>query len=206
MTATLERARAAHLTQDLETAATTYRTLLPAEAVEALHALGLLHMAQDDPAAALALIEAAHRLAPEGRSAHNLAIVLKRLGRNDEAIAREREAVAQYPDYVPAWLGLAEMLAESGACGDASAVLVAFADRALRAGDRDAVQQATERLVALDADHPSVLWLANLLHMAGWQETARQVLAIRLRAAPFAAPLERPMTSPATPPSPTPED
>jgi protein O-GlcNAc transferase len=184
MTATLERARAAHLTQDLETAATTYRTLLPAEAVEALHALGLLHMAQDDPAAALALIEAAHRLAPEGRSAHNLAIVLKRLGRNDEAIAREREAVAQYPDYVPAWLGLAEMLAESGACGDASAVLVAFADRALRAGDRDAVQQATERLVALDADHPSVLWLANLLHMAGWQETARQVLAIRLRAAP----------------------
>ncbi len=61
---------------------------------------------------------------------------------------------------------------------------MAFADRALRAGDRDLVRQATDCLVALDADHASLLWLANLLHMAGWDDDARRVLAIRLRAAP----------------------
>ncbi len=184
MLATLEQARAAHLAADLDTAEAAYRALLHPGAVEALHGLGLLHLARDEPEAALALIEAAHRLAPEGRSAHNLSIVLRRLGRHEAAIAREREAVAEYPDYVPAWFGLAGLLAESGACADASAVLVTFADRAMRAGDHDLVRAATDRLVALDADHPSLLWLANLLHMAGWRDDARRVLAIRLRAAP----------------------
>jgi len=184
MLATLEQARAAHRAQDLETAETAYRALLFPDAVEALHGLGLLHMARDDPAAALTLIEAAHRLAPEGRSAHNLSVVLMRLGRGDDAIARERESVAQYPDYVPAWFGLAGLLAESGARADASAVLVAFADRAIRSGDMALVREATNRLVALDADHASLLWLANLLHMAGSDDDARRVLAIRLRAAP----------------------
>ena len=184
MLATLEQALAAHQAQDLDTAETAYRALLSADAVEALHGLGLLYLARDDPAAALTLIEAAHRLAPQGRSAHNLAVVLRRLGRNEPAIARAREAVALFPDYVPSWFGLAEMLAASGARGDASAVLVAFADRAQRAGDRDLVREATDRLVALDADHPSLLWLANLLHMAGQDDDARRVLEIRLRAAP----------------------
>lgn len=184
MLATLEQARAAHHAHDLETAEAAYRALLSPDAIEALHGLGLLQLARNDAVAALTLIEAAHRLAPEGRSAHNLAVALKRLGRGDDAIARERDAVTQYPDYVPAWFGLAELLAESGARGDASAVLVAFADRAMRAGDTALVRDATNRLVALDADHPSLLWLANLLHMAGWQDDARRVLAIRLRAAP----------------------
>ncbi|MGA3398707.1 MAG: hypothetical protein ABSC95_05770 [Acetobacteraceae bacterium] len=184
MTATLEQARAAHHAHDLDTAESAYRTLLSPDAVEALHGLGLLHLARNDAAVALTLIETAHRLAPEGRSAHNLSVVLKRLGRREEAIAREREAVAQYPDYVPAWFGLAELLAEAGARGDASAVLVTFADRAMRSGDPDLVREATNRLVALDADHPSLLWLANLLHMAGQDDDARRVLAIRLRAAP----------------------
>ena len=184
MLATLEQARAAHLAADLDTAEAAYRALLHPGAVEALHGLGLLHLARDEPEAALALIEAAHRLAPEGRSAHNLSIVLRRLGRHEAAIAREREAVAEYPDYVPAWFGLSGLLAESGACADASAVLVTFADRAMRAGDHDLVRAATDRLVALDADHPSLLWLANLLHMAGWRDDACRVLAIRLRAAP----------------------
>jgi predicted O-linked N-acetylglucosamine transferase (SPINDLY family) len=184
MLATLEQARAAHQAQDLEAAETAYRALLFPDAIEALHGLGLLHVTRDDPATALTLIEAAHRLAPEGRSAHNLAAVLKRLGRREEAIARERESVTQYPDYVPAWFGLAELLAESGARGDAAAVLVAFADRATRSGDVALVHEASNRLVALDADHPSLLWLANLLHMAGSQDDSRRVLAIRLRAAP----------------------
>ena len=184
MLATLEQARAAHQAADLDTAEAAYRALLHSGAVEALHGLGLLHLARDDPEAALTLIEAAHRLAPEGRSAHNMSIVLRRLGRHEAAIAREREAVAQYPDYVPGWFGLADLLAESGARADASAVLVTFADRAMRAGDHDLVRAATDRLVALDADHASLLWLANLLHMAGWRDDARRVLAIRLRAAP----------------------
>ncbi len=184
MTATLDQARTAHQAHDLETAASAYRALLSPDAVGALHGLGLLYLAHDDPAAALSLIEAAHRLAPEGRSAHNLAMVLKRLGRSDDAIAREREAVVQHPDYVPAWFSLAGLLAESGTRGDASAVLVAFADRALRAGDTALVREATNRLVALDADDAALLWLANLLRLAGQDDDARRVLAIRLRAAP----------------------
>jgi protein O-GlcNAc transferase len=184
MLATLEQARAAHQAADLDTAEAAYRALLHPGAVEALHGLGLLHLARDDPEAALTLIEAAHCLAPEGRSAHNLSIVLRRLDRREAAIAREREAVTRHPDYVPAWFGLADLLAESGARAEASAVLVSFADRAMRAGNHDLVRAATDRLVALDADHASLLWLANLLHMAGWGDDARRVLAIRLRAAP----------------------
>ncbi len=184
MTATLEQARAAHLAHDLDTAATAYRALLSPDAVEALHGLGLLHLERGDPATALGMLETAHRLAPEGRTAHNLSVVLKRLGRRDDAIAREREAVAQFPDYVPAWLGLAGLLAEAGAGGEATAVLVTFADQAIRCGDHDLVREAIRRLVILDADHPSLLWLANLLHMVGWDDDARRVLAIRLRAAP----------------------
>ncbi|HEY3846489.1 MAG TPA: tetratricopeptide repeat protein, partial [Acetobacteraceae bacterium] len=184
MTATLEQARAAHQAHDLDAAETAYRALLSPDAVEALHGLGLVRLARDEPTAALTLIEAAHRLVPEGRSAHNLAVVLKRLGRVDDAVARAHEAVSQHPDYVPAWFGLAELLTESGARGDASAVLVAFADRALRSGDMALAREATNRLVALDADHASLLWLANLLHMAGHDDDARRVLAIRLRAAP----------------------
>jgi protein O-GlcNAc transferase len=184
MTATLEQARTAHHAHDLETAESAYRALLPPDAVEALHGLGLLRLVHNDMPAALTLIEAAHRLAPEGRSAHNLAAVLRRMGRSEDAIARAREATAQYPDYWPAWFGLADLLAESGAGGDASAVLVTFADRALRAGAQDLVREATNRLVALDADHASLLWLASLLHMAGQDDDARRVLAIRLRAAP----------------------
>ena len=64
------------------------------------------------PGGALTLIEAAHRLAPEGRTAHNLAMVLTRLGRTEDALARVREAIAEYPDYMPAWFGLASLLAE----------------------------------------------------------------------------------------------
>ena len=184
MLATLEEARAAHLVHDLAAAETAYRALLSRDAVEALHGLGLLYLARDDPAAALPLVEAAHRLATEGRTAHNLAIVLQRLGRTEDAVVRLREATVDYPDYIPAWFSLASLLAESGARGEATAVLVAFADRAVRAGDRALVRQATDRVVALGADHPSLLWLANLLHMAGFGDDAQRVLAVRLRAAP----------------------
>jgi protein O-GlcNAc transferase len=184
MLATLEQARAAHLAEDLETAAAAYRALLSPDAIEALHGLGLLHLARDDPAGALTLIEAAHRLAPEGRSAHNLAVVLTRLGRPGEALARVREAVAGYPDYVPAWFALVDLLVEAGARSEASAALVAFADRAARAGDKPLLGAATNRLVTLDADHPSLLWLANLLRMVDRDDDACRVLAIRLRAAP----------------------
>jgi predicted O-linked N-acetylglucosamine transferase (SPINDLY family) len=184
MHATLEQARAAHLANDLATAETAYRAVLSPDGIEALHGLGLLALSRDDAAAALPLIEAAHRLAPAGRSAHNLAMVLKRLGRTDAAIGREREATAQYPDYVPAWLGLADLLTETGARAEATAVLVAFADRAVRAGSQDLVRDAVERVLALDANHTSLLWLASLLRMGGQADAARRVLDIRLRAAP----------------------
>jgi protein O-GlcNAc transferase len=184
MTATLEKARAAHQADDLDTADSVYHALLSPDAAEALHGLGLLRLQRDEPAAALTLIETAHRAAPSGRSAHNLSVILKRLGRGDDAIARAREAVAQHPDYVPGWFCLADLLAESGARAEACATLVTFVDRAFRAGAQDHARRATNQLLALDADDPSLLWLANLLRMVGWNDDANRVLAIRLRAVP----------------------
>src|ERR1700744_3092257 len=99
----LEQARDAHLAGDLAAAEAGYRALLPDEAIEALHGLGLLALPRGDPAAGLPLVAAAHRLAPAGRTAHNLAMVLRRLDRIEAAIDCERAAVAQHPDYAPAW-------------------------------------------------------------------------------------------------------
>ena len=179
----LEQARLAHAAGDLAAAEAAYRSLLSPDAVEALHGTGLLRLA-DDPATAAVLIEAAHRLAPEGRTAHNLAIALQRLGRTADALARLREATQNHPDYIPAWFSLAALLAETGAPAEATSVLVAFADRAMRCGDTAMVREITDRIVALDADHPSLLWLANLLHIAGHEHDAQRVLAIPLRADP----------------------
>jgi len=184
MAATLDQARAAHLAGDLAGAEAAYRAVLSHDAAEALHGLGLVHLVRNDPAAALPLIEAAHRLAPEGRTAHNLSIVLKTLGRAEDAIACLCAATSEHPDYVPAWFSLAALLAETGARAEATSVLVSFADRAVRCGDTAMVRQATDRVAALDADHPSLLWLANLLHMAGDDDGAQRVLAVRLRAVP----------------------
>jgi len=184
MSATLEQARAAHLAGDFAGAEAVYRALVSDETVEALHGLGLLYLARGDYPAALPLIEAAHRLAPEGRSAHNLSIVLQRLGRTEDAIACLRTATREHSDYVPAWFGLAALLAETGARPEATSTLVTFADRAVRCGDTAMVREAVDRVVALDADHPSLLWLANLLHMSGDEAGAQRVLAVRLRRAP----------------------
>ncbi|HUB48492.1 MAG TPA: hypothetical protein VMB73_26250 [Acetobacteraceae bacterium] len=184
MNARLEQARAAHAAGDLSGADAAYRLLLPPDAVEALHGTGLLHLARGDLAAAAVLIEAAHRLMPDGRTAHNLALVLQRLGRTADALARLREATQNHPDYIPAWLSLATLLAETGARAEATSILVSFADRAMRCGDTSMVREVTDRIVALDADHPSLLWLANLLHIAGEEHESDRVLAIRLRADP----------------------
>ena len=184
MSTMLQHARAAHLAHVLAAAEAGYRALLPPDVVEALHGLGLLHLARDDPAAALPLIEAAQHLAPEGRTAHNLALALQRLGRTTDAIAHLRQATTDHPDYIPAWFCLAGLLAESGSPAAATAVLVQFADRAVRAGDDALVRQAADDIVALDADDASLLWLANLLHMAGREDDAQRVLGVRLRASP----------------------
>ena len=184
MDARLEQARAAHAAGDLAGAEAAYRRLLPSDAVEALHGLGLLRLAGDDPAAAAVLIESAHHLAPEGRTAHNLAVALQRFGRTADAMARLREATQNYPDYIPAWFSLAALLAEAGALAEATSVLVSFADRAVRRGDSAMLREITDRIEALNADHPSLLWLANLLQMAGYENDSKRVLALRLRSDP----------------------
>jgi protein O-GlcNAc transferase len=180
----LDDARAAQLAGDLEAANAAYRRLLPAGAAEALHGLGLVAQQRGELAAALACIEASHWLLPSARGAHNLAVVLARLGRTAEAMQRTREAIALDPTYVPARFGLATLLATAGAPRDAAGVLIDFADYALRAGDTAVAREAAQRVATLGADHPSLLWLANLMQMAGHEDEARRVLAIRLRASP----------------------
>jgi predicted O-linked N-acetylglucosamine transferase (SPINDLY family) len=180
----LAQAQSFHRDGDLRAAAAAYRALLPPDALEALHGLGLLHLAQGDAAAALPLLQAAYRLAPDARKGHNLAVGLAQHGLRADATAQAREVVARFPDYVPARFGLAALLAVSGAGTEAAGVLIAFAEHAMRAGDVAAARDAVARLGALDTDHPALLWLANLLHMAGQAAAARSVLAIRLRRAP----------------------
>ncbi len=51
------------------------------------------------------------------KARHNLAVVYRDQGRTAEAEAQWRAAVAERPDFVPAWLGLGEILSCLGALG-----------------------------------------------------------------------------------------
>jgi predicted O-linked N-acetylglucosamine transferase (SPINDLY family) len=184
MDMTLQGARAAHLAGDLDAAEAGFHAVLGTDGIEALQGLGLIRLARGDTVIARTMLEAAYRLAPDARAAHNLAVVLVRLGCIAEAIACTREAAALAPDYVPARFALAELLAKSGARTAASEELSQFAEQALRAGDTAVAEQTLQRLLALDADNPGLLWLANLLQMTGREAAARDVLAIRQRAVP----------------------
>jgi tetratricopeptide (TPR) repeat protein len=185
MDGTLEQARAALQVGSFDVAEAGFRAVLgDTDGIEALHCLGLIAQQRGDLAGSLMLIQAAHHLAPSARMAHNLAVVLSGLGRTDEAIAQALAAANLDLTYVPARFGLAALLVASGALSDAAGVLLRTAEKALRVGNQDVARQAVDQLLLINADHPSILMLANMLRMVGWETDAHRLLAIRLRVAP----------------------
>lgn len=165
----LDQARQALLEDRLDDAEAGFRSLLDPEA---LHGIGLIHFRRGDAAAAVPWIHTAHALEPTARSAHNLGLALTRIGRPSEGTALQRWAVANHPDYIPAWFALSD---------DDKDVMIELAERAARAGDQSVTRRA---IAAIHDDHPRLLRLANLLRMIGWTELCRAVLDIRLRADP----------------------
>jgi predicted O-linked N-acetylglucosamine transferase (SPINDLY family) len=72
----------------------------------ALHLLGLICEQRNDLDMAEGLLRRALTLSPHSRVAHNLGVVLMRMGRLDEAIVVYRQAIALEPDYAEAWTNL----------------------------------------------------------------------------------------------------
>ena len=155
-----------------------------AQQAGALHGLGLVRLQQGDAGSALPLLQAAFALAPEPRTGHNLASVLERLGRLDEAIAGEEQVTAAHPDYPPAQMTLAGMLAARGAAGDApraAALLSALCERAVAAQRFELAEQCTARLADLPVARDIRLRLANLLRGANRPDLSVRLLQPLLR-------------------------
>jgi protein O-GlcNAc transferase len=77
----------------------------PADA-DALHVLGLCHMAQQAPTTAVALLKASVAVNAHGLALHNLGMAHASIGQLDEALACFREALRLDPQFVEAWANL----------------------------------------------------------------------------------------------------
>lgn len=142
---------------------------------EALHGLGLVRLQRGDAHGAVALLQAAHSLAPDARSGHNLATALEAAARPQEAIAVAAQVVAAYPDYVPAQLALAGML-EGRDAARAAGLYAALCEKSLLAQRPDLAERCVARLVPLPMAAEQRLRLANLLRGAGQQDLALDLL------------------------------
>jgi tetratricopeptide (TPR) repeat protein len=104
--ALLEQGLALHRAGDFGAAGNRYLQVLARvpDDPAALHMLGMVYMATDQPERALALLDRARALHPEDAARlGNRASVLHVLGRNDEALAVFDAAVAADPDFAPNW-------------------------------------------------------------------------------------------------------
>jgi predicted O-linked N-acetylglucosamine transferase (SPINDLY family)/molybdenum cofactor biosynthesis enzyme MoaA len=170
---------------DLRGAEAAFQALIGGpDAAEALQGLGLLRFQAGETATALPLLLAAEAMAPDARSRHNAATVLAMAGRRDEAIARQRQNLAEFPEYVPSYNALVGLLEQEGDRAGAGSALVALIERAIGAGHGALIEQAVARLAALAPDHPVLLRVANRLRIAGRQDQALVLLDARLGHAP----------------------
>lgn len=97
----------------LKAAEQIYRGILDQspQSIDALHLLGLVLAESDDEKSGVELIQAAIKLKPDfAVFHHNLAGILRRMGKLDEAEAEFREAIRLKADYGEAYQGLAEMV------------------------------------------------------------------------------------------------
>lgn len=111
--AQLKRAVSLQRSGQLKAAEQIYRSILAQspQSFDALHLLGLVLAESDDERSGAELIESAIRLKPDVAAFHhNLAGVLRRMGKLSEAEAEFREAIRLKADYGEAYQGLAEMV------------------------------------------------------------------------------------------------
>ncbi|MFT7247181.1 MAG: tetratricopeptide (TPR) repeat protein [Candidatus Azotimanducaceae bacterium] len=111
--AQLKRAINLQLGGQLKAAEQIYRNILDQspQSSDALHLLGLVLAESDDEKSGAELIQAAIKLKPDFAAFHhNLAGVLRRMGKLDEAETEFREAIRLKADYGEAYQGLAEMV------------------------------------------------------------------------------------------------
>lgn len=113
LSAQLKQAIGLQLSGQLKAAEKIYRSILQQspQSSDALHLLGLVLAESDDEQSGIDLIESAIKLNP-GVAAfqHNLAGILRRVGKLTEAEAAFREAIRLKSDYGEAYQGLAEMV------------------------------------------------------------------------------------------------
>ena len=102
----LSAAQAKHRTGDLSAAAALYQQIISQnkQHPEALHMLGVIAQQKGNPTLALSLIEATLALAPMTALAwNNRALVLKTLGRIDDALQSSQYALTLDPNLAEAW-------------------------------------------------------------------------------------------------------
>ncbi|WP_181701939.1 O-linked N-acetylglucosamine transferase, SPINDLY family protein [Chthonobacter albigriseus] len=158
--------------------------LSAARAADALHGLGVARLERDAPAEALSLLQAAEVLQPSERISHNMAVALLRLGRVNEAMARERALIETHPGYVAPYVGLAEILAGSGHVDGAADVWALLCDRALRSRNHDVITRAIDGLAGIGRAPSNWSWLATWLRIHGFPDDAERVASLRIAAAP----------------------
>lgn len=174
-------AKRLHLEGDGARATTAYERVLGGpDAAEALQGLGLVRFQAGNPAEALPLLLGAEALGPTARCRHNVATVLAALGRTAEAIERQHRNLRDFPEYIPSYGALAQLLEDKGDRAGAASVLVALAERALDAGQGPLLEQAIERLSVVGGGRPAILRLANRLRIAGRHDLALKLLDRRL--------------------------
>jgi predicted TPR repeat methyltransferase len=147
----LAQALRLHQGGDLAGAASGYRAVLEKDArnPDALHLLGLVHLANGDAEAAAASIQAAIAQAPDSGVYHfNLASAHKRAGRLDDAISSYRRALELSPDDADTLNNLSNALLEAG---DRDGALDCLARaHALQPGDAQIACNLGELLFGLD--------------------------------------------------------
>ncbi len=181
----LAEAQRLHREGQLEAAAAAYAAhLAGSQAGEALQGLGLVRLQSGDTEGALPLLQGAHAVAPDARSAFNLAVALARVGRAAEARALHRENLERRPEYIGSYFAIADLAEAEGDRPGAAAVLAALAERAIPGGNSDVLEQAVGRLAALDEEPPALSLLANRLRLAGRQDLTARLLEARLKRAP----------------------
>ena len=119
--AVFEGALAAHQAGNLSEAQATYHRILKhvPDHAPALHFLGVSHGQTGDLEQAETLIRQSIRLLPIPEYFGNLAMVLDRQGRHDEAIAARRKAAELAPDNTALLMALGDTLAAAGRSAEA---------------------------------------------------------------------------------------
>ena len=112
---------ATHQAGNLSESQATYRQILKyaPDHAPALHFLGVSHGQNGDLEQAESFIRQSIRLLPIPEYFGNLAMVLDRQGRHDEAIAARRKAVELAPDNAAVLMALGDTLAAAGRSAEA---------------------------------------------------------------------------------------